>query len=187
MRRCAPCPCRRFKRASESIYFQTYRGAELCHAPSSPNLAPLCGSARATGDVAWPKASWRPSAGCGWPIPRSAPSRCSLRGSCSPSCGSSGRTWTRATRRSATPRGAAGAEGGERGHGGRAAAAPPIAAPRRLLRARATRLPPRGPAVDGNKVFKFIPTSLDKNETRIVSALSRSPAVLPQSQSGGRK
>ena len=36
-----------------------------------------------------------------------------------------------------------------------AAAAPPIAAPRRLLRARATRLPPRGPAVDGNKVFQI--------------------------------
>ena len=40
-------------------------------------------------------ASWRPSAGCTWLIPSSAPSRCS------PSCGSSSPTWPRATRRCA--------------------------------------------------------------------------------------
>eukprot|EP00964_Phaeocystis_antarctica_P052136 scaffold30496_cov66-Phaeocystis_antarctica.AAC.1 len=53
---------------------------------SSPNLGR---------DAAWPTASWRPSAGCGWLIPSSAPSRCS------PSCGSSSQTWERAPGRSA--------------------------------------------------------------------------------------
>eukprot|EP00964_Phaeocystis_antarctica_P005797 scaffold3170_cov54-Phaeocystis_antarctica.AAC.1 len=45
--------------------------------------------------VAWPTASLRPSADCGWPIPSSAPSRCL------PSCGSSSQAWERAPGRSA--------------------------------------------------------------------------------------
>eukprot|EP00964_Phaeocystis_antarctica_P150814 scaffold118307_cov45-Phaeocystis_antarctica.AAC.1 len=47
------------------------------------------------GDGAWPTASWRPSAGCGSPIPSSAPGRCS------PSCGRRSQTWERAPGRSA--------------------------------------------------------------------------------------
>eukprot|EP00964_Phaeocystis_antarctica_P064812 scaffold39028_cov65-Phaeocystis_antarctica.AAC.8 len=54
----------------------------------------VCGSRRGR-LLAWPTASWRPSAGCGWQIPVSAPSRCS------PSCGSSSQTWERAPGRSA--------------------------------------------------------------------------------------
>eukprot|EP00964_Phaeocystis_antarctica_P019307 scaffold10671_cov55-Phaeocystis_antarctica.AAC.1 len=59
-----------------------------------PKLGAVCGS-RQLEALAWPTASLRPSEDCGWPIPSSAPSRCS------PSCGSSSQTWERATRRSA--------------------------------------------------------------------------------------
>ena len=63
-----------------------------------------------------------------------------------------------------------------------AAAAPPIARPiaalRRLLRARATRLPPRGRSTGIKYSNSYqLATGLDKNETIIVSAISLSRRV----------
>ena len=97
---------------------------------TSPNLTPLWVALLGAGDpVAWPTACLRPSAGCGWIIPSWVPS------CCSPSCGGAAARPGRGQQ--GGPRGAVGAEGGERGHGvGEAAAAAPPATRRRAARCR---------------------------------------------------